>query len=197
MPDSKDSGKTEEFSRPGNPGQLCSSALLISKRAISESQRRSHPGTPDCGNAALNTYLGRFGLASQSSGAARTYVALREARVVGYYSLAAASEEPLRVPVRVAKGLAKHAIPLTLLARLAVDASEQGKRLGEALLKDAIKRHLQAQSILGSRALVAHAKDERTAEFYARYGFQHSPTDSLHLYLLTKDMLKTLGLKPG
>lgn len=149
----------------------------------------------DCGNAALNAYLWRFALASQSAGAARTYVALREARVVGYYSLAAASEEPLRVPTRVAKGLAQHPIPLTLLARLAVDASEQGKRLGEALLKDAIKRHLQVQSILDSRALVAHAKDERAAAFYAGYGFQPSPTDTLHLYLLTKDMKKTLGLQ--
>lgn len=151
----------------------------------------------DCGNAALNTYLGRFALASQSAGAARTYVALREARVVGYFTLAAASEEPLRVPARVAKGLAQHAVPLTLLARLAVDIAEQGKKLGEALLKDAIKRHLQAQSILGSRALVAHAKDERAAAFYALYGFQPSPIDALHLYLLTKDMKKTLGLRQG
>lgn len=78
---------------------------------------------------------------------------------------------------------------------LAVERSEQGAGLGEALLKDAIKRHLQAQSIIGSRALVAHAKDERAAAFYARHGFQPSPTDPLHLYLLTKDMKKTLGLK--
>ena len=148
----------------------------------------------DCGSPALNTYLTRFALASQSGGAARTYVALRAARVVGYYSLAAASAEVQRVPARVAKGQARHPIPLTLLARLAVDSSEQGRGLGEALLKDAIKRHLQAQSILGSRALVAHAKDDRAAAFYARYDFQPSPTDSLHLYLLTKDMKKTLGL---
>lgn len=149
----------------------------------------------DCGNSALNAYLARFALASQSGGAGRTYVVLRAARVVGYYSLAAASAEPQHVPARVAQGLARHAIPLTLLARLAVDASEQGQRLGEALLKDAFKRHLQAQSILGSRALVAHAKDQHAAAFYARYGFQPSPTDSLHLYLLTKDMKKTLGLR--
>ncbi len=151
--------------------------------------------TFDCGSAALNTYLKRFALASQSGGAARTYVAVRVARVAGYYSLAAASTQPSVVPARVAKGLARHAIPLTLLARLAVDAAEQEQRLGEALLKDAFKRHLQAQSILGSRALVAHAKDDRAAAFYARFGFERSPTDALHLYLLTKDMKKTLGLR--
>jgi len=149
----------------------------------------------DCGSPALNIFLARYALASQSSGAARTYVAVRGAQVAGYYSLAAASVEVERAPPRVAKGLARHAVPLTLLARLAVDRAEQGAGLGRALLKDAIKRHLQAQSIIGSRALLAHAKDERAAEFYARYGFQPSPSDPLHLYLLTKDMKKTLGLR--
>jgi GNAT superfamily N-acetyltransferase len=149
----------------------------------------------DCGVPALNAFLARFALANQASGAARTYVALRGARVAGYYSLAAASAEPERAAARVSKGLARHAIPLTLLARLAVDRSEQGAGLGEALLKDAIKRHLQAQAIIGSRALVAHAKDGRVAAFYVRYGFQPSPTDPLHLYLLTKDMKRTLGIR--
>jgi GNAT superfamily N-acetyltransferase len=149
----------------------------------------------DCGYPALNTFLARFALGNQATGATRTYAALRGARVVGYYSLAAASAEPERTAPRVAKGLARHPVPLTLLARLAVEHSEQGAGLGEALLKDAIKRHLQAQAIIGSRALVTHAKDERAAAFYARYGFQPSPTDPFHLYLLTKDMKKTLGLR--
>ena len=151
--------------------------------------------TFDCGSSALDTYLARFAVVNQAGGAARTYVALRAARVVGYYSLAAASAELGQTPARVAKGLARHAVPLTLLARLAVDRTEQGAGLGKALLKDAITRHLQAQMIIGSRALVAHAKDGRAAAFYARYGFRPSPTDPLHLYLLTKDMRKTLGIK--
>ena len=149
----------------------------------------------DCGYPALNAFLARFALINQATGAARTYAALRGARVIGYYSLAAASAEHQRAAPRVAKGLAHHAIPLTLLARLAVDCSARRAGLGEALLKDAIKRHLQAQTIIGSRALVAHAKDERAAAFYARYGFQPSPTDPFHLYLLTKDMKKTLRIR--
>lgn len=152
-------------------------------------------GSFDCGSGALNTFLSRFALVNQASGASRTYAVLREARVVGYFSLAAASVEPRRAPARVTSGLARHAIPLTLLARLAVDLAEQGQGLGEALLKDAIKRHLQAQVIVGSRALLAHAKDDQAAAFYLRYGFERSPSDSLHFYLLTKDMKKTLGLK--
>jgi GNAT superfamily N-acetyltransferase len=156
----------------------------------------AHHDTSDfeCGSPALDAYLVRFALASQASGAARTYVAVRGERVVGYYTLAAASAEADRAPARIAKGLARHPIPLTLLARLAVHRLEQGAGLGTALLKDAIRRHMQAQMIIGSRALVAHAKDERAAAFYARRGFQPSPTDPLHLYLLTKDMKKTLDI---
>jgi GNAT superfamily N-acetyltransferase len=94
-----------------------------------------------------------------------------ETRVIGYYSLAAASAEYETVPARIAKGLAQHPIPLTLLARLAVDQEEQGSGIGAGLLKDALKRFLQAQSIIAARAMVVHAKDNQAVEFYQHFGF--------------------------
>jgi GNAT superfamily N-acetyltransferase len=113
---------------------------------------------------------------------------------VGFYSLAAAAVEAASAPSRVGKGLAKHPIPLTLLARLAVDKAEQGSGLGSALLKDAFKKFLLAQEIVASRALLVHAKDEEAARFYRRYGFEASYIDKYHLYMLTKDIKKTLKL---
>ena len=148
----------------------------------------------DCGKPALNTYLVRFALMNQLSGTARTYVAQRAHRIVGYYSLAAAAVEPASAPTRVGKGLARYPIPLTLLARLAVDKAEQGNGLGSALLKDAFKNFLLAQEIVASRALLVHAKDDEAAKFYARYGFEASHLDKYHLYMLTKDIKKTLAL---
>jgi len=41
--------------------------------------------------------------------------------VIGYYALAVGSVEQEHVPERVKKGLAKHAMPIKLLARVAVD----------------------------------------------------------------------------
>ena len=147
----------------------------------------------DCGNEALNRFLQRYALLNQRNQSARTYVALRgEFRVIGYYSLAAASAEYETVPARIAKGLAKHPIPLTLLARLAVDQAEQGSGIGDGLLKDALKRFLQAQSIIAARALVVHAKDDRAVEFYQHFGFAPSPLDPYHLYLMTKDIHECL-----
>jgi hypothetical protein len=41
--------------------------------------------------------------------------------VVGFYSLAVGSVDPIAAPSRVMKGLARHPVPLMILARLAVD----------------------------------------------------------------------------
>lgn len=151
--------------------------------------------TFDCGDEALNAYLKRYAIANQRAGAARTYVAPRDRVVIGYYSLAAGSVELRQAPARVAKGLARHPVPVTLLARLAVDRRERGEGIGASLLRDALLRHLQTEAIIGSRALLVHAKTDEAASFYARFGFEPSPTDPRHLFLLTKDIRRTLSRK--
>ena len=148
----------------------------------------------DCGVGALNDYLQRHALSNQRSESARTYAAARANRVVGYYTLAAGSVEPSQVPERVRKGLARHPVPVILLARLTVDQSEQGRGLGKGLLKDALLRTSQAADIIGCRALLVHAKDAKAQAFYRQYDFESSPTDELHLYLLMKDLRKNLGI---
>jgi len=153
-------------------------------------QRRHKCDAFDCGSSALNEYLTRFAWTNQQSGAARTYVACRGKRVVGYYSLAFGSIEHEAASPRVRKGLARHPIPIMLLARLAVDVSQQGQGIGKGLLKDALLRTLQAADIGGLRALIVHAKDESAKAFYERFGFESSPLDEFHLMLLLKDLRK-------
>jgi len=156
--------------------------------------REAHQTTAfNCGNPALNLFLQRFALTNHRQGAARTYVMCRALQVVGYYSLSAANAELEQVPTRVSHGLARHPVPLVLLARLAVDQTGHGLGWGTLLLQDAFHRYLQAQEILGCRALVTHAKDERAAGFYRKFGFQPSPLSPHHLYLLTKDILRNLS----
>lgn len=143
----------------------------------------------DCGNDDLKRFLQRHALNHQRTQSARTYVALRgETRVVGFYTLAAASAEFDVVPPRLAIGLARHPIPLILLARLGLDSTEQGAGLGAGLLKDAFKRFLQAQAIIAARALVVQAKDQRASAFYQDFGFVPSPIDPYHLFLMTKEI---------
>jgi GNAT superfamily N-acetyltransferase len=142
----------------------------------------------DCGSEELNRYLVRFALANQKAGAAQTYAALSGSTVVGYYSLVVGEVAYAGAPPRLSKGLARHPIPIMLLARLAVGSASQGRGLGAGLLKDAMRRTLQAADIAGIRAFAVHAKDERARNFYAHFGFIPSPTDPMHLFLLIKDV---------
>lgn len=150
----------------------------------------------DCGTAPLNDYLQKYAWQNQQNRSARTYVVLRVNQVVAYYSLAAASVQHQEATTRLAKGLARHPIPVILLARLAVDQSERGKGLGSALLKDALLRSLQAADIIGCRAVVVHAKDAAAQAFYRKFGFESSPIDEFHLFLLMKDIQAALAGTP-
>ena len=147
----------------------------------------------DCGKSPLNQFLQRYALVNQANGSARTFVSFSRGQISGYYSLAAASAEHAAVPLRISKGLARHPIPMLLLARLAVDLKAQGQGLGRSLLQSALWKYLQASEVIGSRALMVHAIDEAAIGFYQSYGFEPSPVDAAHLYLLTKDIRKTLG----
>ena len=146
----------------------------------------------DCGQEDLNRFLKRFALPNQAANAAQTYATCRERRVVGYYSLTVGSVQPEQSPKRTLKGLARHPVPVTILARLAVDRSEQRTGIGRSLLKDALLRTAQAADIVGIRALIVHAKNENARRWYEQFDFEPSPTDPLHLFLLLKDLKKLL-----
>ena len=146
----------------------------------------------DCGVQALNDYLKKYALQNQRKHSARTYVATRGNRVVGYYSLAFGSVSLEEAPQRVKSGLPRHPVPVILLARLALDSTEQGRGLGAALLKDALLRTIQAAEIAGLRAMLVHAKDDVAKRFYEKFGFEASPIDSYHLFLRLSDILSSL-----
>lgn len=146
----------------------------------------------DCGVPALNDYLKKYALQNQTKHAARTYVAARGNRIVGYYSLAYGSVSLEEAPQNVKSGLPRHPIPVILLARLAVDSTEQGHGLGAALLKDALLRTIQAAEIAGLRAMLVHAKDDAAKSFYEKFGFEPSPIDAYHLFLRVSDVLSSV-----
>lgn len=145
----------------------------------------------DCGSAALDGFLAKHALASQASGGARTYVALARGEIVGYYSLAVGAVVHAEAPERLARGLARHPIPVMILARLATARAWQGRGIGAGLLKDALRRTLAAADIAGIRAVVVHAKNDAAREFYAHFGFQSWPGQPFQLYLLLKDLRKS------
>ena len=81
-----------------------------------------------------------------------------------------------------------YAIPVVLLARLAVDDREQGRGLGKALLKNALGRCLEAADIAGARAILVHAIDEEAISFYKRFEFEETPVGPSTLMLSMADI---------
>jgi GNAT superfamily N-acetyltransferase len=151
-----------------------------------------HTAEFDCGKPPLNDFLIKYALQNQASGGARTYVMVRSGRVTGYYSLAPASVLPEDAPARVIKGQGRYPVPVILMARFALDVIEQGKGLGKALLRDAMRRALHGAEAIGGRAFLVHAKDEAARTFYRKFMMEESPTNPLHLFLLFKDIRQSL-----
>ena len=152
--------------------------------------------TFNCGNLPLNDYLHKYALQNQSGGAVRTYVALRDDRVVAYYSVAPAAVQVEDAPLRVVKGQSRHPVPAILMARFAVDLSEQGHGIGKAMLHDAMQRALDGAETIGGRTFLVHAKDEEALSFYLKFGMEPSPTNTLHLFLLFKDIRQSFSAHP-
>jgi GNAT superfamily N-acetyltransferase len=146
----------------------------------------------DCGEEALNRFLTRFAFQNQQASASQTCIGLADGRVIGFYTLVVGEVSFENAPERLKKGLARHPVPLMLLARLAVSLTWQGQGAGAGLLKDAMQRTTQAADIVGIRALAAHAKNDTVRAFYEHFGFIPSPTDPLHLFVLIKDIRQIL-----
>ncbi|MFH1980506.1 MAG: GNAT family N-acetyltransferase [Pseudomonadota bacterium] len=159
-----------------------------------EKLRRDHRTEDfDCGRVELNRYLIRYAWPNQQAAAARTYVGLAGSQIVGFYTLVVGEVKQDQAPDRIIKGLAKHPVPIMLLARLAVDRRWQEYGVGKALLKDAMLRTLQAADIAGIRCIAVHAKNDQAKAFYQHFDFIPSPTDPLHLFILLKDVKRMMS----
>nr|WP_210252534.1 pathogenicity island protein [Aminobacter sp. MDW-2] len=121
----------------------------------------------------MNGFLQRFARQGHEQNAVKTYCAVPDdapTRVLGFYSLAPASVEHDAVPAAMTKGMARHAVPGFLLARLAVDQSLAGRGLGGQLLLAAALRCIRVTVEVGGVLMIIDAKNERAANWYARYG---------------------------
>lgn len=136
-----------------------------------------------CGEAVLDEWLKRRAMANQLSGASRSFVVPdREQRIYGYYAMAAGAVAHQMATSSVRRNM-PDAVPVMVLARLAVDRRAQGIKLGASLLQDAVKRAVIVAQNAGVRALLVHALHDQAREFYAHYGFQVSPAHPMTLML--------------
>jgi GNAT superfamily N-acetyltransferase len=125
----------------------------------------------DCGSTALNRWLRNSARTAAAAGTAATYVLCRGDRVVGYYALAMGAVAHEVAASRARRGM-PDPVPVVVLARLALDRSEQGKGLGGHLLVDALRRCVRGGAEFGARAVIADAIDDDAAACYRHFGFR-------------------------
>jgi len=145
----------------------------------------------NCGVSALDHWLKHKALANERSRATRTYVlSTKDRKVIGYYALAAASIAAIEVPRKIKRNI-PDPIPVMVLGRLAIDLKFRSKRLGDALLRDAILRIIQTSEIVGVKAILVHAISEQAKQFYLDRSFITSPINPMTLLLPIESLIKT------
>lgn len=152
----------------------------------------------ECDSAEQTTWLRRFARQSASMGTTKVFVVTEAGsdRVVAYYAWCMAHLAINEAPDRLRKGAGRYPQPVALLARLGVHVLHEGRGLGAGLLVDVIARVARLSAEIGCRGLLVHAESQAARDFYVHLvpEFEQSPTDPLHLVLMTKDIRRTLGL---
>ncbi len=134
----------------------------------------------------LNRYLRNLAAQHRAKGIATTFVVVdveRPSQILGYYALGAATIEPEKLTDDDGKGFSAYPIPAVRIGRLATSLAARGQGVGELMLQNAVKRVLQARSMLGVYGIVVAAKDAKEEAFYRRYGFRLTDATSRQLYL--------------
>lgn len=145
----------------------------------------------DSGVRSLDDWLCRRAMQNQASGASRTFVACDDARVVGYYALAASAVAPNAATGRFRRNM-PDPVPVAVLGRLAIDKSFQGKGLGRALFRDAALRVLAAADSIGIRGMLVHAISDEARAFYVGLGLDVSPLEPMTLMATVADLKASL-----
>jgi predicted N-acetyltransferase YhbS len=145
------------------------------------------------GVAPLDEWLKRRAWRNEAEGASRTFVACAGLRVVGYYSLAAASVLREATTGKVRRNM-PDPVPAVLIGRLAVDSAWRGQGIGADLLRDAVLRIVAAAETVGVRAILVHAISAEAKTFYERHGFRASPLEPMTLMVTIEEAQQALHL---
>ena len=132
----------------------------------------------DCGVSELNQFLQQQARQKTAKHISKTYVACRDSAsttIIGYYTLTGYSV--ITPPAHRDYKKYPHPLSAVKLARLAVDCSHQGQRLGEQLLIDAIYRTVLVAQQISAIGLFVDPMSTEVISFYQQYGFLSADPD--------------------
>ena len=165
---------------------MTTSASEVAYEVRELDSRRHDRAAFECGVEALDSYLRNLAGQHRSKGIATTFVLVdtgQPAKILGYYSLSAATLAFERLTDADRKGLPTYPIPAVRIGRLAAATAARGQGLGALLLQNAIKRVLRSRDSLGVYAVIVEAKNASAEAFYRKYGFRLCNPQTRQMYL--------------
>ena len=153
-----------------------------------------------CGKESLDRYIRERASQDLKRRISTVFVLIDEPEleILAYYTLSSYTVEIAELDRTLAKSLPRYPrLPATLLGRLAVDRTQQGKRLGKILLIDALAKSLATSVQVASLAVIVEALDEEALNFYLKYGFRQFQQETMKLYLPMKsieELCQTFGI---
>ncbi len=145
----------------------------------------------------LDRYLRELATQDMKRRVSNCFVALDDAdTIAGYYTFAATSLPLTELTAEETRRLPRYTLlPAGLIGRLAVDRRFQGRRLGGALIMDAVARSARADQAIF--ALIVDAKDEAAAAFYEHLQFRRFASRPAALFLPLATALQALHAQAG
>jgi len=161
-------------------------------RRIGALNRNHNRARFDCGVLDLNRYLKKIARQHLEKGISRTFVLvddLNPNEILGFFTLAACEVRSEILPEEFAKKYPRN-VPVTKLARLAVDKRSQYQGLGSHMIMNAMEKVVAVSKNLGFVGFFVDAKDKNVSEYYKLFGFIPLPDAPLKLFLPLKTIYK-------
>ncbi len=152
-----------------------------------------------CGVEEVDRYFQAVARQAAERYIAQTYVLVTTSpraepcEVIGYYTLVPHTYRDVEMDATTAKALkvkSLGSIPVILLGQLGVRSAHQDKRVGTALLRDALRRALYAALSIGGVAVITDPIDKRAEGFYIHNGFKPILGQEPRLLIPTSQLAK-------
>jgi ribosomal protein S18 acetylase RimI-like enzyme len=166
----------------------------VTERFVIEPLAPSHDRKAfSCEVPALDRYLRELATQDVKRRVSNCFVACDAAGIVaGYYTFAACSLPLAELTGEEVRRLPRYPLlPAGLIGRLAVDRRFRGRRLGGAMIMDAVLRATRADPAIF--AIIVDAKDAAAVSFYEHLGFRRFGSRPMSLFLPVATALQAVG----
>lgn len=171
--------------------------MAVLKDFVSVNKTQQNLKAFDCGKATMNTFIARFASRDMGLGISSTWVLPtddlgpdKKSFVAAYFTLCSSTVTREEIPQNK---LPPYPVPVTLLAKLAVDQRYQGQRIGEKTLVYALREAVSlADRGLPAVGVTLDVLDEDALSFYQKFDFFEPFTDDPMRLFVPMNLLRDL-----